>query len=59
MALKLVAPELAADPRFRERFLRESRLAASLEHPHVLPVYAAGEADGALYFAMRLVEGRI
>ena len=57
VALKLVAPELAADPRFRERFLRESRLAASLEHPHVLPVYGAGEADGALYLAMRLVEG--
>ena len=57
VALKLVAPELAADPRFRKRFLRESRLAASLEHPHVLPVYAAGEADGTLYLAMRLVEG--
>ena len=57
VALKLVAPELAADPRFRERFLRESRLAASMEHPHILPVYAAGEADGTLYLAMRLVEG--
>ena len=57
VALKLVAPELAADLRFRERFLRESRLAASLEHAHVLPVYGAGEADGNLYLAMRLVEG--
>ena len=57
VALKLVAPELAADPRFRERFLRESRLAAAIEHPHMLPVHAAGEEDGALYLVMRFVEG--
>ena len=57
VALKLVAPELATDLRFRERFLAESRLAASLEHPNVIPIYDAGEADGQLYLAMRLVEG--
>jgi ABC-type branched-subunit amino acid transport system substrate-binding protein len=57
VALKLVAPEFAADEVFRARFLRESRLAASLEHPHVLPVYAAGEEDDSLFLAMRYVEG--
>ena len=46
------------DPRFRERFLRESRIAASLEHPNVVAVHDAGEVDGALYIAMRYVEGR-
>src|ERR1700740_3268932 len=43
VALKLLAPELAEDDRFRERFLRESQLAASLDHPNVVPVYEAGE----------------
>src|SRR6185369_14349541 len=57
LALKLLAPELAADRSFRERFLRESRLAASLEHPNVVPVNDAGEIDGQLYLAMRLVDG--
>ncbi len=57
VALKLIAPELAGDPRFREWFLRESRLAASLRHPHVLPIHAAGEEEGQLYLAMRFVEG--
>jgi ABC-type branched-subunit amino acid transport system substrate-binding protein/DNA-binding beta-propeller fold protein YncE/predicted Ser/Thr protein kinase len=57
VALKLIAPELAADEDFRERFLRESRIAASLGHPHVLPVHAAGEEDGQLFLAMRYVEG--
>ena len=46
VALKVLAPELARDERFRERFLRESRLAASLEHPHIVPIYGAGEDDG-------------
>src|SRR5262245_34645600 len=57
VALKLVAPELAGDAAFRERFLRESRLAASIDHPGILPVYAAGEADGEVYLATRFVPG--
>jgi tRNA A-37 threonylcarbamoyl transferase component Bud32/streptogramin lyase len=57
VALKLVTPELAADPRFRKRFLREAELAASLDHSHVVPVHAAGETDGQLWIAMRYVEG--
>ena len=57
VALKLITPRLAAQPSFRERFLRESRLAASLENAHVIPIYEAGEADDVLYLAMRYVEG--
>jgi YVTN family beta-propeller protein len=57
VALKLLAPELAEDEGFRARFLRESQLAASLDHPNVVPVYEAGEADGLLYIAMRYVLG--
>ena len=57
VALKLIAPELAAFTGFRARFLAESRLAASLEHPNVVPIYAAGEQDDLLYIAMRYVEG--
>jgi YVTN family beta-propeller protein len=57
VALKLLAPELAQDERFRERFLVESRLAASLDHPNVVPIHDAGEVEGQLYLAMRYVEG--
>jgi YVTN family beta-propeller protein len=57
VALKLLAPELAGDQSFRTRFLRESQLAASLDHPNVVPVYEAGEVDGLLYIAMRYVVG--
>ncbi len=57
VALKLIAPELAGDESFRERFLRESRLAASIDHAGILPVYAAGEADGELFLATRFVPG--
>src|SRR3954451_9120815 len=57
VALKLVAPELAADEAFAERFKRESRLAASLDHPNVIPIYHAGEEDGLLYVTMRFVDG--
>src|SRR5436309_4670481 len=57
VALKLLAPELAEDEGFRARFLRESQLAASLDHPNVVPVYEAGEVDGLLYIAMRYVLG--
>jgi hypothetical protein len=57
VALKLIAPELAGDAAFRERVLRESRLAASIDHPGILPVYASGEADGEVYLATRFVAG--
>lgn len=57
VALKVIAPVLAQDPRFRQRFLVEARLAATLEHPAIVPVYAAGETDGRLYLAMRFMEG--
>jgi serine/threonine protein kinase len=56
VALKVIAPHLANDERFRRRFLAESEVATSLEHPHILPVYDAGEANGSLYIAMRYVE---
>ena len=57
VALKVIARELADKEGFRERFLRESRLAARLDHPNVVPVYDAREEDGELIVAMRLVEG--
>ena len=57
VALKLLAPELAREQDFRDRFLRESRLAASLDHPSVVTVYDAGDSDGTLYIAMRYMEG--
>jgi serine/threonine protein kinase len=57
VALKVLAPELADDERFRDRFIRESELAASLDEPNVLPVYDAGEHDGNLFIAMRYVAG--
>jgi predicted Ser/Thr protein kinase len=57
VALKVISPEWAQDSEFRARFRREARLAAAVEHPNVLPVYEAGEKDGVLYLAMRLVEG--
>ena len=57
VALKLLPPGLAEDDRFRARFLRESELAASIEHPGIVPIYEAGEVDGQLYLAMRYVAG--
>jgi len=57
VALKVLAPQLAEDDRFRERFIRESRLAASLDHPNVIPIYEAGGSGGDLFIAMRYVEG--
>jgi serine/threonine-protein kinase len=57
VALKLIAPEHAADAGFRERFERESRMAAAIDHPNVIPVYGAGEEDGRLYLVMRWVAG--
>jgi serine/threonine-protein kinase len=57
VALKLIAPGLADDADFRARFLRESQLAASLDHPNVIPIFDADEVDGVLYLAMRYVSG--
>ena len=57
VALKILRAEYAEDPQFRERFVRESRLAASLDHQNIVPIFKAGEADGVLYIAMRYVEG--
>src|SRR5712671_2758553 len=57
VAVKLLAPELARDERFRQRLLRESEIAASLDHPHVVPILDFGEADGVLYLAMRYIPG--
>lgn len=57
VALKLIAPSLAEDPLFRERFIRETRVAAGIDHPNVIPVFYAGEHEGRLYLAMRYVAG--
>jgi serine/threonine-protein kinase len=57
VALKLIATELAHDVSFRQRFQRESQIAASIDHPNVIPVYEAGDADGSLFLAMRYVDG--
>jgi hypothetical protein len=57
VALKLIAPEAAADEVFARRFAEESRIAASIEHPNVVPIYAAGEEDGTPFIAMRFVSG--
>jgi serine/threonine-protein kinase len=57
VALKILAPALAADDAFRQRFIRESRAAAAADHPHIIPVFEAGEAGGVLFIAMRFVRG--
>ena len=57
VALKILAPALAADPTFRRRFIAESRAASAVDDPHIIPIYEAGEADGALFIAMRFVRG--
>jgi len=57
VALKLLPPELAEDRRLRARFERDSRLAASIDHAGIVPVYEAGEADSVTYIAMRYVDG--
>src|SRR5262249_13860876 len=57
VALKVIAPNFAEDEMFRERFKRESLLAATVEHPNVVPVYEAGEDRGLLFLAMRFIDG--
>ena len=57
VALKILAPTLAADDSFRQRFIRESRAAAAVDDPHIIPVFEAGEASGVLFIAMRFVHG--
>jgi serine/threonine protein kinase len=57
VALKILPPALAENQKFRERFTRESRAVAAVDHPHIIPVYAAGESGGVLYLAMRFVGG--
>ncbi len=57
IALKLIAPSLAMDPDFRDRFIRETRTAANIDHPNVIPVFYAGEEQDRLYLAMRYVDG--
>jgi serine/threonine protein kinase len=57
VALKILAPGLAADEAFRQRFVRESRAAAAVDDPHIIPIFEAGEASGALFIAMRYVRG--
>ncbi len=57
VALKILDPALAQDTEFQQRFIRESKAAAAVDHPHIIPVFAAGEADGVLFIAMRYVGG--
>ena len=58
VALKILAPALASDQAFRQRFIRESRSAAAVDDPHIIPVHEAGESGGVLFIAMRYVPGR-
>ena len=58
VALKVLSPERSEDPLFRDRFLREARLAAELQHPNIVPIYDADEHDGLVYLVMAYVEGR-
>src|SRR5579862_8727254 len=58
VALKILSPALASSsPEFRRRFIAESRAAAAVDDPHIIPIYEAGEVDGVLYIAMRFVRG--
>ena len=57
VALKLLAPALTADPGFRQRFIRESRSAAAVDHPNIIPIYEAGDVGDSLFIAMRYVQG--
>jgi serine/threonine protein kinase len=57
VALKLIAPEFAAQPGFRRRFMTESKVAAAIDHPNVVPIFRAGEEGDVLFLAMRFVDG--
>ena len=57
VAIKVLAPSWPADEAFRQRFIRESRTAAAVDHPNIIPIFEAGEADGVLFIAMRFVHG--
>ncbi len=57
VAIKVLTPELARDEAFQQRFIRESRTAAAVDHPNIIPIFEAGEADGVLFIAMRFVQG--
>ena len=57
VALKIMTPAMGSDDMFRQRFIRESRAAAAVEDPHIIPVYEAGEVGHVLFIAMRLVRG--
>ena len=57
VALKILSPALTADEKFRRRFIRESRSAAAVDDPHIIPVFDAGDANGVLFIAMRYVPG--
>lgn len=57
VAIKVLAPELARDQAFRQRFIRESRTAAAVDHPNIIPIFEAGEANGVLFIVMRFVQG--
>ena len=57
VALKVLSPELGSDDAFRERFLREAQMAATVEHPNVIPIHDMGVHEGSLYIVMRYVAG--
>src|SRR3954454_4750581 len=57
VALKVISPALAQDPRFRRRFAEESRIAVSIRHPNVVAIHHAGEEDGLLFVTMDLIDG--
>jgi len=57
VALKIMAPSVASDAEFRQRFIRESKAAAAVDDPHIIPLFEAGESDGVLFIAMRYVAG--
>jgi serine/threonine-protein kinase len=57
VALKIMSPDAARDDAFRQRFIHESRAAAAVDHPHIIPIFEAGEASGLLFIAMRFVAG--